>query len=361
MIQVNKEMKPPINPIVPFNKEQLTHRDKIYKAILDDVLKFEPSICFCGEQESHALINYDAWGFNIPTVICKKCFAIRSKIFLDEPSLINFYKDEYYIEHMFTYNTKEGGIGMRLADYFIEEKSKSSFIYEWLQSSIDLKSVKTILEVGCALGGVLSKFTEAGFSTFGCDYKKEYIEEGQKQQPGATLKCGGLEVYEGKKFDLIILSDFVEHLIEPVSFFKNLRHLLHENSLIYINVPGFMGISPSRWNCSIREYTKIEHTWCHTLNSLTYLMNICGFNYVTGDQSVRGVYQLASKDHPLVISEPSFIYKIKLIWFILTLPIKRILPINLLRRQLGRIKFVRHIYHQFQGRIEGLHKTGQQL
>ena len=81
------EIQKPITPSIAFNEKKLNHRDHIYEAIKNKVLNFEISKCFCNHTEGETIDNYDAWGLNIPTIICNNCHSMRSKFFLNDISI----------------------------------------------------------------------------------------------------------------------------------------------------------------------------------------------------------------------------------------------------------------------------------
>ena len=82
---VKGALKDPIPPVLNFSKDQISHRDLIQNNINSGYLKFTISRCFCGSKFSgdKLIEEYDAWGFNIPTVVCGSCHTIRSKYFFD--------------------------------------------------------------------------------------------------------------------------------------------------------------------------------------------------------------------------------------------------------------------------------------
>ncbi len=280
----------PINPVLDFSEQQLKHRNRIDKAIIDGIIKFQHSKCFCGETDSRKILDYDAWGFNIPTVICKKCRTIRSEYFMDDDSLNIFYKDGFYSAHMFTNSNNPSGVGVSLDNYLREEINKGVAIKSWIENQISFDEIKNILEVGCGCGGILEAFSNKNTQCYGIDYNEEYIEYGRQRLKNIELSVGGIDSLGHKKFDLVILSDVVEHLNNPLAFLDALKKNMSANGILYINVPGFFGISFRRFGNNIRQFTKIEHLWCYSLNSLKLLMSNAGYTYINGTQEVRALF-----------------------------------------------------------------------
>jgi len=101
----------------------------------------------------------------------------------------------------------------------------------------------TVLDIGCSIGILLSKFKERGCKIYGADlsdYAKEY---GDKY---------GYEVYIGKiesapipedTFDLITNTNVLEHVAQPVPYMKKILRLLKPGGLAYFNVPNYGSLS----------------------------------------------------------------------------------------------------------------------
>jgi hypothetical protein len=313
---------PPVLPVFRFNDSQLMHRDRIHAAINDGSLRFKPSVCFCGEAEAREIILYDAYGLNLPTVECLKCHTLRSKYFMDEESLNKFYNGEYYIAHMFTYATAAGGMGIDPIQYLGMEEIKGETILKWMDRNYPKwrDHRVRIAEIGCGAGGILNVFRKNGFQTVGCDWSEKYVKIGREQN-GLDLRVGGPEVLKGDKYDLIVLSDLVEHLSDPTSFLKGLEEILSEKGIVYLNVPGVFGIGHARFGCNFRQFTKIEHYWCFTLQSIRYLFEKAGFQFISGDQYVRALFsRKRNKGHLYGIPVG---YKYLLYLFLITLPLRK--------------------------------------
>jgi hypothetical protein len=139
------------------SNDQLNHRDYIYDSIRRGHLKFKNSICFCAEHQGFIIDNYDAWGFNVPTIVCSRCYTIRSKFFLDEISIMKFYKEDFYAPHMFTTKNSDK-IGMDYNSYYDEELKKGKEIFNFIFKNLKKNEIKSVLEIGCGAGGILEEF-----------------------------------------------------------------------------------------------------------------------------------------------------------------------------------------------------------
>ena len=343
MIQQKYIPGKPITPKLNFNNSQIDHRDFIQKALCDNTLDLVDSVCFCGNKDGKIIENYDAWGFNIPTIVCSNCYSTRSKYFFTSDSIIKFYSEGYYKAHMFT-NSSDNGVGMSKLNYSNEESNKGKWVYEYVRKSGILFDEMKIYEIGCGIGGLVNYFSKIGnFKTFGSDFIKEFIEDGKTRFPETELRVGGTDAFEGMKFDLIILSDVVEHLENPRLFFSEIRNYLEPNGCVYINCPGFFDIGFFRFGCSVRQFTKIEHTYCHNLNSLCLLLNLEGFEKVIADEYVRGVFRKKEIDFNVKTSA-SLSFKIKYHLYLLKLKFKY--PFVKVLTLIYKSDFVRLVYNK---------------
>ena len=284
----------PIKPTLKFTSKMIEHRNFIHNSLKNRYLNLKISKCFCGTYDGEVIENHDAWGLNIPTIICNNCYSIRSKFFLDDDSIKKFYTEGYYYPHMFTSGSSKS-IGMNLEEYYSSEVRKGKEIIEYIRSNINLNEIENVIEIGCGAGGILSHFEKLNLKVFGCDWGEDLIKVGKKNIPKGNFAVGDIDKFQNTKFDLVILSDFVEHLTNPNKFFDEINSYVNKGKYIYINVPGFFGIGLTRWNCKIRQYFKIEHTFCHNLNSLNILMKINGYDSICGNEYVRSIYKKTEK------------------------------------------------------------------
>lgn len=280
-----------IEPIVGFNERQYAQRNRIAQAIEAEEIKFYESKCLCGKDSDNVVCEHDAWGFPLPSVLCDECQLIRAKFVMDDSSVENFYSNGFYGAHQFTTDSDVIVVGQDLDVYYHEEFRKGKMIYEWLNGKLEIDSLDSILDIGCGCGGVLAYFKDIK-TKVGCDFNQRHINFGKIKDQRLDLKVGSMDAVGNMKFDLIILSDVLEHVNKPEEFLKKVRKFCHENTYIYINVPGFYGISFYRFGNNIRQFLKIEHFWCFTKFTLENFMNRAGFKMLYGNQFVMGLFQM---------------------------------------------------------------------
>ena len=112
----------------------------------------------------------------------------------------------------------------------IIKKITNSNIYDYLNN-------KKILDIGCGTGEFLKNYHDLKNQCIGIDIQQNFKF---KNKIGFTLKNTDIKNFinnNKKKFDIIFIFEFLEHLnlSDREFLFKNLFKLLNKNSLIFIS------------------------------------------------------------------------------------------------------------------------------
>ena len=112
----------------------------------------------------------------------------------------------------------------------IIKKITHSNIYDYLKN-------KKILDIGCGTGEFLKNYHDLKNQCLGIDIQQNFRF---KNEIGFTLKKTDIKKFiknNKKKFDIIFMFEFLEHLnlSDREFLFKNLFKLLNKNSLIFIS------------------------------------------------------------------------------------------------------------------------------
>lgn len=106
-------------------------------------------------------------------------------------------------------------------------------------------SPNTILDAGCGEGFTMNRLTKEkiGEKIEGVEYSKDALTLGKKLFPSLTFKEGSAYdlPYEDNSFDLVILTEVLEHLNEPEKALKEALRVSKKNILVSVpNEPFFM-------------------------------------------------------------------------------------------------------------------------
>jgi 2-polyprenyl-3-methyl-5-hydroxy-6-metoxy-1,4-benzoquinol methylase len=94
------------------------------------------------------------------------------------------------------------------------------------------------LDVGCATGLLPAMLKEKGYQAEGIEFNPETARWGAENY-GIPIRIGSLELLEGQKgcYDLITLTEVVEHTPEPVEFLQTVNRLLKDGGYALVTFP----------------------------------------------------------------------------------------------------------------------------
>jgi 2-polyprenyl-3-methyl-5-hydroxy-6-metoxy-1,4-benzoquinol methylase len=103
------------------------------------------------------------------------------------------------------------------------------------------KSAKNILEIGCGSGAFLMQLKENGFQNVsGIELNKTAAQSAIEK--GLNVYSGPIEDFteELKKsqFDVIVLNDVIEHILDPWDILNHLRDILSPNGSLVCSIPN---------------------------------------------------------------------------------------------------------------------------
>ncbi len=97
-----------------------------------------------------------------------------------------------------------------------------------------------ILEVGCGLGYLTHALKTAGHDIRGLDISSSAVEAA-KQTYGPYYVCADVNVFPAttdERFDIIVMTEVVEHLEEPLAVLSSLRALLKPGGVALVSTPS---------------------------------------------------------------------------------------------------------------------------
>jgi len=141
----------------------------------------------------------------------------------------------------------------RKVQFFIGEVESYS-------SSKSNKGAVEILEIGCGNGTVVSlPLAELGYTVTGVDMHEPSIALAKFKNifENAQFLCQDLsEFTANQKYDVVILSDILEHVENPVELMAIAGQLVKQGGLILISIPN--GFGPSELERKFLEFFRID-------------------------------------------------------------------------------------------------------
>lgn len=177
--------------------------------------------------------------------------------------------------------------------------AKSEATYWCVKDYLDKKSganKQRILEVGCGLGYLTYSLIKAGFNTTGLDISINSVERA-KAKYGNYFVCADLESYKvNVKYDIIILTEVIEHLPNVYEILNLLNELLAEDGKILITTPN-----KSSYPENIPWFTDLPpvHLWWFSEKSMLKIADNIGFSVEFTDFSKCNSLAIANKIDPI--------------------------------------------------------------
>ncbi len=120
-----------------------------------------------------------------------------------------------------------------------------------------------ILDIGCSVGTLLNVSEQRGFtSQTGVELNVIVYKICKKNYPKYTILH---KLPTNSTFDVIIMSDVLEHLQNPFTYLQELRTLLNKDGLLFIITPDY-DIFCTRYITNVKP---IEHIYYFTKQTLT--------------------------------------------------------------------------------------------
>lgn len=250
--------------------------------IKDGRYKYVPAPCECGSNDLEVIAEKDRYGIPLTTVICRNCGLIMTDPRLDAASNASFYDNEYH----FIYRDED----KPSYDNFIRRKENAKDIIDYVRDHARFTEGR-VLEIGCADGGNVAAFIDAGYSACGIDLSHAYTQFGCSQ--GLDLSCQSAKEHAatGKKYDLIVMNQVLEHFTDLESELGSINDLLAPDGILFISVPGVKYLSFSAYSADFLKMLQNAHVFNFTKDTLCQVMKKYGFDCIAANEFIYGLFK----------------------------------------------------------------------
>ncbi len=119
-----------------------------------------------------------------------------------------------------------------------------------------------ILDIGCGSGKFVKCLRNNGLDAFGLEPSKVLFDTFlENSYFFNTTVSGFLGQFPGDKFDIIIVSDVLEHIAEPPSFINDICSLMSPGAVLYISTPDtsslFAKLAGKNWHYYNKYYLSL--------------------------------------------------------------------------------------------------------
>ena len=179
--------------------------------------------------------------------------------------ITEYYANEFYSGDFKKFN--DSALKVQLED-------KDFYDGKWNDIFENLKNLKNgniaeadLLDVGCGWAHALLFFKKKGLNCYGFDPAKEAVEYAKKMElnvihTGVTK----IDVFNGKKFDIITLFNVFEHLANPTEILNQIKKILKSNAILVIDVPNDF----NSFQTAGRDLNNLKNWWVDPPRHLNY-------------------------------------------------------------------------------------------
>jgi 2-polyprenyl-3-methyl-5-hydroxy-6-metoxy-1,4-benzoquinol methylase len=199
--------------------------------------------------------------------------------------------DRFYAEHSKYEDIKTGTGGVEDPYDWNRQKETALQISTFLQNTS-----ASVLDVGCANGGMLKALKELGYeSLYGIDPSPVCVEN--TRQLGIEAQQGSLFLpFKENAYDCVILSHTLEHVEDVRGALNWIKDRLKPNGIVYLETPD-----ASRYvdfNYAPFQEFNTEHINHFSLACLENLMGLLGFEMLQG--SIKTLQTSSQTHYPAV-------------------------------------------------------------
>lgn len=137
-----------------------------------------------------------------------------------------------------------------------------------------------VLDVGCGYGTLIERVSAAGHDCFGVEPDPAAVAVAKKR--GLKVRRGVAEElpYPGGSFDVVVLTEVVEHLSRPGKALAEINRVLKKGGLVIITTPNVVSlwlVIERLWDWYARLDYHHEHLFYFSTQSLSSLVEKKGF------------------------------------------------------------------------------------
>ncbi len=201
-------------------------------------------------------------------VECTKCDLIYLDPQPSDAQLSAIYGDTYY--DAWGLGDAENGtktLKHRTFDHLLSRAVKASG-----------KRAGRLLDIGCATGYLLEVAKKRGFDPYGVELNAFSAKQAKALFGDEHIHCGELDTapFAAESFDVIVMSDLLEHVRQPSVLLEKARRLLKPGGALTVMAPNVGGLSHKVLRQNWTDF-KTEHLFYFTPATLSRALAQAGF------------------------------------------------------------------------------------
>jgi len=189
--------------------------------------------------------------------------------------LKKYYSNKYYQQECGNYQTQY--TNEEIEYFHIKNEQKLN-----IASKLICLKNKRFLDIGCGEGHMMNFFKKMDWNVLGLDYG-DYACSEMNPKCLDMIKIG--DIYKsieelaknGNKFEIINLTNVLEHVLKPIALLKKIKLIAHKNTVLIITVPNDFSFYQ---NFLLNELAITKPFWIVNPDHISYfekdsLKNIC--------------------------------------------------------------------------------------
>lgn len=201
------------------------------------------------------------------------------------------YLEDYKMDRLHIYEDEDyspWGKSKETGEEVVADSKKEAFRHQLslLKRYINPKD-KRLLDVGTGKGYLLEVAKEMGFEVYGVELSS-YCSRIAAEKFGERIFCGRLEdsKYKDEMFDVITMTDFIEHIPTPHILLKEVYRILKKDGFIFLITPNSSSFTRKVLGKDWFQY-KYEHVIYYNKKSLSHLLKKRGFSILEAKRNVK--------------------------------------------------------------------------
>jgi ubiquinone/menaquinone biosynthesis C-methylase UbiE len=261
--------------IPPDRRQRIDALGYDYASQPHDLLK---ACNLCGGNVLVTLTHRDRYGYSAQASACTRCGLVFLNPRMTAGAYAGFYDG--------VYRPLVSAFHGRLIDartIQAEQREYAADRAELVRPFLKRSGLTTMLDIGGSTGVVAGYFAQA-FGLTGTLIDPAPLEVQEARAFGLETITGLVEEYDfgGRRFDLVLICQTVDHLLDVAGTLKRVRELLTPNGYLFIDIVDFRAAYLRNW--SVEDATKIDHPYYLTQETMTAYLKRAGF------ESMRASY-----------------------------------------------------------------------
>src|SRR5712691_5276665 len=237
----------------------------------------QPTCNLCGASEFVILAHRDRYGYPAQAHGCRHCGLVFLNPRMTAQAYGRFYNG--------IYRPLVSAFHGRLIDARTIQDEQREYAIEragFIRPFIANAARKTLLDIGGSTGVVAHHFARE-FGLQGTLIDPAPLEVEQAQRLGLETVIGLVEEHDfgQRRFDVIIICQTVDHLLDVAGTLTRVRQLLSDYGLLFIDIVDFRAAYLRNW--SVEDAVKIDHQYYLTELTMVAYLRGSGFEVLRSD------------------------------------------------------------------------------